>query len=287
MTAVWLTTMAAGIAAAACVSPVDYGSPADGPEARCDPDGHDEDGDCINDKQDLCPMLPHSGSADSDGDGIGDACDPHPDRPELRYLFAGFGPTDSPWEWGGDADWNIHADHLVVDLLPTPEVELPQGGAYYSTPMPAPVTIVAQFWIDHQGPRGEVSLFAEYLRVPDSGSECFVSREDRSLGWSRVNGGIRDTQLNTPLAMDPVIDDGVRFQLRIEHGYNDIDDAPAGTSCSFSTDGGATTTVRNDTARSGPGHLRIAARDIRMHVEWVAVYTDEATVPELRRTPRP
>lgn len=283
MKARWLTAAAAGVSAAACVSPVDYSSPTDGPPIdACDAYGHDEDGDCVNDKSDLCPMLPHAGPEDADGDGIGDACDPHPGHKDVRFLFTGFGPVDSPWTDEGDADWHIYADNLEVDLLPTPEIELPKGGTYYSTPLPTRVLIVAQVWIDHPGPKAEISLLAGYRPGPGAANECFVSRESGSLTWSWVDGGIRDAELNAAIAMeDPLFENGERFQLRIEHGYNRVDDAPAGTSCSYTTDAGSTATVSHETVRSAPGHLRIAARDVRMHVEWVAIYTDEATVPQL------
>jgi hypothetical protein len=232
--AVRLTALAAAVSAAACVSPVDYSShPTDA--TSCDPYGHDEDSDCISDKGDLCPMTPHAGPGDADGDGVGDACDPRPDHDDVLFHFSGFGSTDLPWEWDGDADWNIFNDHLDVNLLPTPQRELRAGGAYHDAAFPAPVVIVAQVWILQSGPDAEISLFADYQ--PDQGSGRFVSRENASM-----------------------MEAGARFQLRVE---------------------------RDDLALGGPGYVRLAARDVRMGVEWVAIYTDKATARQLPQTPRP
>ncbi len=44
------------------------------PDAR----GSDRDGDKVSDLQDNCPATPNRDQQDRDGDGRGDACDPHP-----------------------------------------------------------------------------------------------------------------------------------------------------------------------------------------------------------------
>jgi len=49
---------------------------------------HDEDGDDIADRDDLCPHRAAPEDDDFDGDGIGDACDPRPEQEDLRYFFA-------------------------------------------------------------------------------------------------------------------------------------------------------------------------------------------------------
>lgn len=51
-------------------------------------DTHDEDGDGIADRGDLCPHLP-SPQQDTDGDNVGDDCDPRIDvRDGGRFFFA-------------------------------------------------------------------------------------------------------------------------------------------------------------------------------------------------------
>jgi hypothetical protein len=49
--------------------------------------GHDEDGDGVDDCVDVCPHIADPGQADSDGDHVGDACDPHPSLPIDRIVF--------------------------------------------------------------------------------------------------------------------------------------------------------------------------------------------------------
>lgn len=63
---------------------------ADGPDARpCNPVGHDEDQDGVDDACDVCPQLA-SDATDSDHDGVGDACDLHPAEPDTRVVFQPF-----------------------------------------------------------------------------------------------------------------------------------------------------------------------------------------------------
>lgn len=62
-----------------------------------DPGGHDEDGDGRSDAIDLCPHVADD-NADTDGDRVGDACDPNPTTAtEKLAVFATMTPGDHPF----------------------------------------------------------------------------------------------------------------------------------------------------------------------------------------------
>jgi hypothetical protein len=83
----------------------------------CEPDGHDEDGDRIDDACDVCPHVADSAQLDGDGDGVGDACDPDPAIPRQRLeLFDPFTALAAEWTVL-DGDEVVANDQLVLDAV--------------------------------------------------------------------------------------------------------------------------------------------------------------------------
>ena len=70
--------------------------------------GPDEDGDGCANVVDDCPGMPDPMQIDSDGDGIGDACDPHPNRRGDRIVAAAFFDTQNDSDWAlVTPDWTV------------------------------------------------------------------------------------------------------------------------------------------------------------------------------------
>lgn len=72
--------------------------------------GHDEDGDGIPDPTDLCPHIADVTNADSDGDLVGDVCDPQPQSATQQWLF--FTPMmgATPFDAAPASDWTYNTD---------------------------------------------------------------------------------------------------------------------------------------------------------------------------------
>ena len=78
--------------------------------------GHDEDGDGVPDVIDVCPHVADPDQLDTDGDGIGDACDPEPTNPRQKLaLFATLQPDDQPLTLNGTGTWTQDTDSVDFD----------------------------------------------------------------------------------------------------------------------------------------------------------------------------
>lgn len=118
MTAVTAVTAAAGCGRLGFDDAVrDAAGAGDAPPARpsfaCLP-GHDEDADGIVDCEDVCPHRADRGQLDSDGDSVGDACDPYPaSRTERVAVFEPFVTAPVGWEVVGT--YTFHDDSVDID----------------------------------------------------------------------------------------------------------------------------------------------------------------------------
>jgi hypothetical protein len=88
------------------------GDAVDGP-ALCSPSGHDEDADGIDDACDMCPHVFDIGQVDSDGDRVGDACDPEQSTARQQIvIFDPFVALEPSWTNLGAT---LGTDELVLD----------------------------------------------------------------------------------------------------------------------------------------------------------------------------
>ena len=80
-------------------------------------DTNDEDFDGVDNSQDNCPGLSNSNQADTDGDRVGDVCDPHRDTPTDKiaakhfFNFPTFDPEDfdtNGWTFGDGYIEQLH-----------------------------------------------------------------------------------------------------------------------------------------------------------------------------------
>lgn len=90
----------------------------DGNPADADPLAtHDEDGDGINDRDDVCPHIADMDQADNDGDRVGNACDPLTDAAlERIILFDPLISQEPPWEFSGTVPPTYTGDAVTFDL---------------------------------------------------------------------------------------------------------------------------------------------------------------------------
>jgi hypothetical protein len=83
---------------------------------------HDEDGDGIVDDCDVCPHIADPAQTDTDGDRVGDACDPEPTNPRQHIVFFDpFVTIDSSWTNLGATQ---ASDEIILDARGGISVEL-------------------------------------------------------------------------------------------------------------------------------------------------------------------
>ncbi len=124
-------------------APGDTAAPVDASPDAPPLSGHDEDGDGVDDAIDNCPQSANAQQRDlgelaagRDADGVGDICDPDPDRPGNRILlFDGMNAGLVPGRWTASGA-TASGDSVRIE---------PNGGLVTTATFPAHVLVNVSF----------------------------------------------------------------------------------------------------------------------------------------------
>jgi len=239
------------------------------------PDQHDEDGDQIGDACDLCPHLPSRvggvNDGDQDRDGVGDDCDPDPDRCDQIVAFLTF--QDSPAGWSilplaPDPAWSVAGDDGRLAL---------QGAAVGMLTMPSPdretvqmevgVMVTAVSPDDGQGVIRNVAIIDDYTPSTDSGLlfglvvDDIAQAPDANLEIVSVQNGAPTGSLAGPRHVSDRLPGPhrIRYTRRSIARTIEIPDAAQvpGATC--------------DQARGSNGQIGVRARGTTDHLHYVIV----------------
>ncbi|MCX5743344.1 MAG: hypothetical protein NT062_12700 [Proteobacteria bacterium] len=231
----------------------------------------DADGDGVANVDDLCPSIAGV-TDDTDGDGVGDDCDPdvnNPGAPDCLVLFDGFGygrtnPTLDP-RWtviGSQPAFQPSGSVLFVDgALPTVVVA---AGPFNAT------SITVGFYVGNPGPgktRSFALLLAPTIGADATGETCALIDDDAIndtndgiFAWATLANGAYTAHAPKDV---PYSFDGPSGQIRWTPGKCAIDAGPGGSS--------------NKLDRKAPGQtvgaIGIRAVDIGIELQSISAYS--------------
>lgn len=277
MRARWLTC---ALALAGCdivfrldqLSPVttDAGSrdgDSDGPDAApvqpCAGSMHDEDGDGVADKCDVCPGIPDPDQTDSDGDGVGNACDPSASVMHEIALFLSFHSDPEGWTLVSN-NWSNDGESMIYD---TPNDQT-YGIIVYKGMMPAPPFVLEYHY--------------ELTSIPDEVSSLSVILDSDSTGhgvtcgYVRANTPLQDLARSTYQAVSKSAETAIPQVTAGEYRVTATYDRDSTLGCAIKADNNSTSGAVPLALPSPPaaGTLGFRAMLLGVRLDYVAIYKE-------------
>ena len=153
-----------------------------------------EDGDTARDEADNCPGIRNDQGENSDGDGVGDACDPAPTTPGDRILaFYGFDdPDDLAWETAS-GNWVVADGQVTITSTQNVSQSFFTKHAPLLTP---PYTVEAHFTITEVAP---FAAFGVLANTDSTGVGAACSLLDHGATSDRVQAWFVGTATENPI----------------------------------------------------------------------------------------
>ncbi len=171
------------------------------PACSQDSSGSDEDVDGIANGLDRCPGIADPDQADADGDGVGDACDPHPARPGDPIAFAAYfvNGLDPEWKPDSSTSW------LTVDCATTNTISGALLAADLGDAASLPAIEIRTLATEFQS--GMSSLRITMQPASGAGVNCHVDYNEGVFGLFLNNSPVRPETIATEHLVRFVADD--------------------------------------------------------------------------------
>jgi hypothetical protein len=234
------------------------------PEPSCHGNGHDEDGDGIDDNCDNCPTYANSGQHDGDRDGLGNRCEwaGHGSTLTGMRVFEPFNSAPTAFVVDG-GDWSMSDSSLLGEAAPfggtviyeTETVgafsaetifyhnaDPPEGGEHF-----VGLTFFASSPAGHS-PAADRHLWACVYDESNRTLDLWVvtGRRARAVDWVEVDDNA--PRLHSPRRLRVYFDGEDRLKCRLENEEGEGWWLDAGTALNWADSGNAGLTVFNDTA---------------------------------------